>query len=67
MEAASGHTRDEIVALLFSAAMSGNADAFATANHIDPATLRTWKLQYLSDYVRYLEAVLYRIKDQIDY
>jgi hypothetical protein len=63
----SGRTRDEIVALLFSAAMSGNADAFAHQNGIEPATLRTWKLQYISDYVRYLEAVLFRIKDQIDY
>jgi hypothetical protein len=67
MEAAAGHSRDEIVALLFSAAMSGNPNAFAKENHLDPALLRTWKLQYLADYVRYLEAVLYRIKDQIDY
>jgi len=64
---AQGHSRDEIVALLFSAAMSGNVEAFARARSIDPATLRQWKLQYISDYVRYLEAVLFRIKDQIDY
>lgn len=62
-----GHSRDEIVALLFSAAMSGNVEAFAGEHGIDVATLRQWKLQYISDYVRYLEAVLYRIKDQIDY
>jgi hypothetical protein len=61
------HSRDEIVALLFSAAMSGNVEAFARERKIDPATLRQWKLQYISDYVRYLEAVLFRIKDQIDY
>jgi hypothetical protein len=61
------HSRDEIVALLFGAAMSGNAEAFAHERGIDLATLRQWKLQYISDYVRYLEAVLYRIKDQIDY
>lgn len=64
---ARGRSRDEIVALLFSAAMSGNAEAFARERGIDPATLRQWKLQYISDYVRYLEAVLFRIKDQIDY
>jgi hypothetical protein len=62
-----GRSRDEIIALLFSATMSGNADAFAKEKGIDPAMLRQWKVQYLSDYVRYLEAVLYRIKDQIDY
>lgn len=60
-------SRDEIVALLFGAAMSGNVDAFAHQNGIDVPMLRQWKLQYISDYVRYLEAVLYRIKDQIDY
>jgi len=62
-----GRSRDEIIALLFSATMSGNPDAFAKENGIDPALMRQWKVQYLSDYVRYLEAVLYRIKDQIDY
>jgi predicted GIY-YIG superfamily endonuclease len=61
------HSRDEIVALLFSAAMSGNIEAFAHERGITIATLRQWKLQYISDYVRYLEAVLFRIKDQIDY
>ena len=66
MEATS-RTRDEIVALLFSAAMSGNAEAYARKNAIDPVQLGKWKTQYISDYVRYLEAVLYRIKDQIDY
>ena len=47
--------------------MSGNVEAFALERGIDLAKLRQWKLQYISDYVRYLEAVLYRIKDQIDY
>lgn len=63
----STRSRDEIVALLFGAAMSGNVDAFARESGVDVAMLRQWKLQYISDYVRYLEAVLYRIKDQIDY
>jgi hypothetical protein len=62
-----GHSRDEIIALLFSAAMSGNIEKFAAESGIDLAVLRQWKVQYLSDYVRYLEAVLYRIKDRIDY
>jgi hypothetical protein len=62
-----GRSREEIVALLFGAAMSGNAEKFAAGHGIDIAQLRQWKLQYLSDYVRYLEAVLFRIKDQIDY
>jgi hypothetical protein len=60
-------SRDEIVALLFSAVMSGNPDAYAKQQGFDAAQLRQWKVQYISDYVRYLEAVLYQIKDQIDY
>ena len=47
--------------------MSANVEAFADEQGIDLALLRQWKLQYISDYVRYLEAVLYRIKDRIDY
>ena len=62
-----GRSRDEIVALLFGAAMSGNLEKFAVDRGIETAQLRQWKLQYLADYVRYLEAVLFRIKDQIDY
>ena len=62
-----GRSREEIIALLFSAAMSGNIEKFAAERGVDVAHLRQWKLQYLSDYVRYLEAVLFRIKDQIDY
>ena len=62
-----GRSRDEIVALLFGAAMSGDVEKFAGERGIDIAHLRQWKAQYLSDYVRYLEAVLFRIKDQIDY
>jgi hypothetical protein len=64
---ATTRTRDEIIALLFSAAMSGDVVTFAREKGIEPAQLRGWKLQYISDYVRYLEVVLYRIKDQIDY
>ncbi len=60
-------TRDEIVALLFQSAMSGDPHAFAIENGIDIATLRQWKLRHMDDYVQFLEAVLYRIKDQIDY
>jgi hypothetical protein len=62
-----GHSRDEIVAILFGAAMSGNIEKFAVDRGIEIAQLRRWKMPYLSDYVRYLEAVLFRIKDQIDY
>jgi hypothetical protein len=61
------YSREEIVALLFGATMSGDVDAFARDNNIDPVLLRQWKVHYLADYVHYLEAVLVRIKDQIDY
>ncbi len=60
-------SRDEIVALLFGATMSGDVEAFARENGIDVAKLRQWKVRYIEDYVQFLEAVLYRIKDQIDY
>ncbi len=60
-------SRDEIVALLFQAAMSGDVEAFARENAIEIGMLRQWKLRHLEDYVQFLEAVLYRIKDQIDY
>ena len=53
--------------MLVSAAMSGDSDAYAQKHGIEPAQMRGWKVQYISDYVRYLEAVLFRIKDQIDY
>jgi transposase-like protein len=62
-----GQSRDEIVALLFKAAMSGDVHAFARENDLDVNLLRTWRLRYLEDYARYLEAVLYKIQDQIDY
>jgi hypothetical protein len=64
---APARSRDEIVAFLFSATMSGNAETYAAQNGVANAVLRQWKVQYLADYVRYLEAVLLRIKDQIDY
>lgn len=57
----------EIVALLFKAAMSGDVPAFAHENGLDVSLLRTWRLRYIEDYARYLEAVLYKIQDQIDY
>jgi hypothetical protein len=60
-------TRDEIVALVFQAAMSGDVARFAAENGIDVATLRHLKLRHMEDYVAFLEAVLFRIKDQVDY
>jgi hypothetical protein len=64
---AAGASRDEIVALLFQASMSGDLKRFAHDNGIDVATLRQLKVRHLEDYVSFLEAVLFRIKDQIDY
>lgn len=64
---ATERSRDEILALLFQASMSGNVQHWADANGVEIKTLRQWKVRYLEDYVAFLEAVLYRIKDQIDY
>ena len=62
----SPYSRDEIIALLFGAAMSGNPEKFARDNELDLTILRMWKSRYIIDYANYMEAVLYRIKDQID-
>jgi hypothetical protein len=61
------HSRDEIIALLFKAAMSGDPAAFARENDFDVNQLRLWRLRYMEDYVHFLEAVLFKIQDQIDY
>jgi hypothetical protein len=63
----SGRSRDEIVALLFGAAMSDDIEVFAEESGVDVSQLRMWKSLYIADYVRYLEAVLFKIKDQVDY
>jgi hypothetical protein len=62
-----GTSRDEIIALLFKAAMSGDVQAFAEENDLDVAQLRTLRLRYIEDYVSFLEAMLFKIQDQIDY
>jgi hypothetical protein len=62
-----GNSRDEIIALLFKAAMSGDVPAFAEENGLDVAQLRTLRLRYIEDYTSFLEAMLFKIQDQIDY
>jgi hypothetical protein len=62
-----GNSRDEIIALLFKAAMSGDVHAFAEENGLDVAQLRTLRLRYIEDYTSFLEAMLFKIQDQIDY
>jgi hypothetical protein len=47
--------------------MRGDMQAFAHENGLDVSQLRAWRLRYLEDYARYLEAVLFTIKDQLDY
>jgi hypothetical protein len=67
MRELANQTRDETVALVFQAAMSGDVARFAAENGVDVATLRQLKLRHMEDYVAFLEAVLFRIKDQVDY
>ncbi len=63
----SGRSRDEIIAILFAAAMSGDVESYAKERNLDLAVLRMWRSRYIADYANYMEAVLYKIKDQIDY
>lgn len=55
-------TSDQIVALLFQAAMSGNEATWATENQLDPKLIQMWKFTHAQEYITYLEKVLRLIK-----
>lgn len=55
-------TPDEIVAMLFSAAMSGDETAWATERELDPKLLTMWKFTHSQEYIVYLEGVLRMIR-----
>jgi hypothetical protein len=57
-------TSDQIVAVLFQAAMSGNETKFAFDNEIDPKLLQMWKFTHAQEYITYLEKVLRLIKSR---
>ena len=55
-------TGEQIVAILFGAAMSGDEAAWTAENGIDPKLLQYWKFTHAQEYIAYLERVLRTIK-----
>lgn len=62
-DAAAGEpTSEQIVGVLFGAAMSGDEAAWAQANGVDPKLLQMWKFTHAQEYIAYLENVLRMVK-----
>ena len=59
-------TSDQVVALLFQAAMSGDEAAFARSNELDPKLFQMWKFTHAQEYITYLEKVLRLIKSRAE-
>jgi hypothetical protein len=57
-------TTEQIVAILFQAAMSGSDSDWARANEVDPKLLQMWKFTHAQEYIAYLEKVLRMIKSR---
>ncbi len=57
-------TGEQIVAVLFGAAMSGDEVTWARENDIDPKLLQMWKFTHAQEYIAYLEKVLRMIKSR---
>ncbi len=51
-------TSEQIVAILFQAAMSGDEAAWARAGDIDPKLVQMWKFTHAQEYIAYLENIL---------
>ena len=51
-------TSDEIVAILFRAAMSGDRDAYAREHELDPKLLELWTFTHSREYIAHLEKLL---------
>lgn len=57
-------TSEQIVAVLFQAAMSGDAAKWASDNSLDPKLIEMWKFTHAQEYITYLEKVLRVIKER---
>ena len=51
-------TSDEIVAILFRAAMSGDRDRYAAEHQLDPKLLELWTFTHSREYIAHLEKLL---------
>jgi len=63
---ADGPSDEEIVTLLFNAAMSGNIDAFAKKHELDPKLLQMWKHTHAQEYIAFLEKILRVIRQRAE-
>lgn len=55
---------EQVVAILFQAAMSGDEVAWARANDVDPKLVQMWKFTHAQEYITYLEKVLRMIRSR---
>ncbi|MGD0471711.1 MAG: hypothetical protein ABSB70_00640 [Candidatus Velthaea sp.] len=53
---------EQIIAVLFQAAMSGDETAWANAHDVDPKLLQMWRFTHAQEYIGYLENVLRSIR-----
>ncbi len=51
-------TSEEIVAILFRAAMSGDREAYAAEHELDPKLLELWTFTHSREYIAHLEKLL---------
>ena len=64
MAGASEPTAEEIVAILFRAAMSGDRDRYAREHDLDPKLLEMWTFTHSREYIAHLERLLRLMKDR---
>ncbi len=57
-------TAEEIVAILFRAAMSGDRDRYAAEHDLDPKLLELWTFTHSREYIAHLEKLLRMMKDR---
>jgi hypothetical protein len=57
-------TTEQIVAILFQAAMSGSDADWARINGVDPKLLEMWKFTHAREYITYLEKLLRLVKSR---
>jgi hypothetical protein len=55
-------TAEQVVGILFQAAMSEDPQVWAQTNGIDPKLLQVWKFTHAQEYITYLEKVLRLMK-----
>ena len=57
-------TTEEIVAILFRAAMSGDRDTYAKEHDLDPKLLELWTFTHSGEYIAHLEKILRLMKNR---